>query len=247
MARLSTKRSWLHDAGARYRTGPDGPYSNSRFLKVLEYVFYPKGLPKDGIMRLTAPQLAFAELGVGFPAVLSLHSEQSGARCMTYCLMSAMWTGLHATRLRATRLHLCNIGHQWAQLARATSCLPACRCTGWCCSRKHNTRRVTPATAREGCGMRNSWQRRRKASTASAWSSRPAAAAKTRARRGRRRRKGRRARMRGKRRSTVQGRHLMRCSGVRERAGNVQPGQTKQHLLSVCRFWQRNRSRDPHS
>ena len=50
-----------------YRKGPDGPYSDERFLMLLEKTFYSKRhLPSDGLMRLTAAEVAYVELAVRF-------------------------------------------------------------------------------------------------------------------------------------------------------------------------------------
>ena len=68
-------------AGAAYRDGPDGPYTDKRFLEVVEKTFYSDGLPKDGVMRPTAAELAFVELGVKLPHLLSHFVPRSPAVC----------------------------------------------------------------------------------------------------------------------------------------------------------------------
>ena len=37
--------------------GPDGPYTDARFLHLLEQTFYKDSLPVDGVMHLTASEL----------------------------------------------------------------------------------------------------------------------------------------------------------------------------------------------
>lgn len=74
-------------AGSAYRTGPDGAYSDARFLQVLERTFYKDGLPADGVMHLTAAELAFAELGVRLhpPAYRICRPEDACPRVRDAC------------------------------------------------------------------------------------------------------------------------------------------------------------------
>ena len=50
-------------ADCAYKHGPDGPYTDLRFLHLLVQMFYKDDLPVGGVMHLTASGLAFADLG----------------------------------------------------------------------------------------------------------------------------------------------------------------------------------------